>query len=109
MQTIIPTTLSGLISALHQASTICIINQLFDLNKATVYIAGGVTIRFEGGVIKNGTLYGNQAGIPTSLEVLGSEYVFEDITLDGWWQGYCSDLYFKYDALLLLPMAGCSL
>lgn len=98
MPTITPTTLSGLISALHQASTICIINQLFDLNGATVYIASGVTIRFEGGGIKNGTLFGDQASIPTSLEVSGSNYVFENVTLDGWWQGYCSDLYFKYDA-----------
>lgn len=104
MQRYTPTTLAELIYALTQDNVICVINQTFILvdeisgNPITIHIGSGVTIRFEGGIIQNGTLFGNQVGIPTSLEVMGPNYVFENVTLDGWWQGCCSDLYFKYDA-----------
>ncbi len=109
MQRYTPTTVAELINALTQVDALCVINQTFILidelngDPITIFIASGVTIRFEGGLIKNGTLFGNQVGIPTSLEVVGPNYVFENVILDGWWQGRCSDLYFKYEAFRQNP------
>lgn len=103
MQIFTPTLVSELIYALAQENSVCVINQTFNLNDQsghpmTVYIASGVIIKFEGGLIKNGLLFGNQSGIATSLEVEGCNHVFENVILDGWWQGNCSDLFFKYEA-----------
>lgn len=93
MQKSYPTTLPDLRTALTQANSICIIEHVIDLNNTTIYIASNVVIRFEGGLIKDGTLFGNQVGTPTVLEVEGYNYVFDNVVLDGWWRGYCSDLF----------------
>lgn len=89
MQIFTPTLVSELIYALAQENSVCVINQTFNLNDQsghpmTVYIASGIIIKFEGGLIKNGLLFGNQSGIATSLEVEGCNHVFENVILDGW-------------------------
>ena len=65
---------------MNQPNTIYEIRYDFDLNGATLEIPDGCTLKFEGGMLKNGNLIGNKTIIKAK-----DEHIFNNITIKGYW------------------------
>lgn len=66
-------------SQVTRPNVIYVVNTKFDLKGETIRLAEGVLLRFEGGIIKNGTLVGKN----TSIGCLFSEQIFSNVYFSG--------------------------
>ena len=72
---------------INEPNTTYVIQYNFDLNGETIEIPEGCTIQFDGGILDNGTIKGNNTVINAGLQKIFGE----DIVLDGTWsviEGY---------------------
>lgn len=77
---------------INESNTIYEIRYNFDLDGKSIIIPNGCSLRFNGGLLSNGKLVGDD----TKVEFIGEYAGFNDITLLGTWSGHIIDLYFNY-------------
>lgn len=72
----------------NDKDTIVEVRYAFDLGGDVLNLPDGCTLKFEGGIISNGTIKGNGVSI-----IAGNMQVFRDITFDGHWIGSLNALW----------------
>lgn len=59
---------------------ICIIDSVLDLQSKCFRLPANITLKFNKGKIKNGTLIGNKT------KIIGTECIFDNVTINGTWE-----------------------